>query len=91
MSFFKNLFSKEKKYSTSERELIDMNVCPGCWGWQEYQDVFHEDAEKLKDDRAFRKSFIQKFVESNINGVKMKPVGKKIICPSCKKDYKIIR
>lgn len=87
MSFITNLFSKKKKNSVAEDELIAMDICPSCWGWEEYQDTFHDETKKMNHDKPYRKAFIQKFVERNITGVKLKVQGEKLICPSCKKSY----
>lgn len=90
MSIFKKLFSKKKQYSVAEKELIEMKICPSCWGWQEYQDIFHDESVDLNHDKSYRKIFIQKFVEKNITGVKLKSEGKRLSCPTCKKGYRVI-
>ena len=87
MSFFTKLFSKKKKNTVAENELIAMEICPSCWGWKEYQDAFHDKSKKMNNDKLYRKAFIQKFVERNITGVKLKSHGQKLVCSSCKKDY----
>ena len=92
MSIFRKLFGKKNDIVFSNEELLEMNVCPNCWGRQEYQDQF---IEKYKDetksnmnDKTRRKAFILQFVETNITGIKLTKADGKLVCHTCNTKYK---
>jgi hypothetical protein len=86
-SFFKK---KSDKIELTEEGLIEVGVCPNCWGHSEYGDQFVEYVEdrqrdiKNKDTSA-QKAFIQKFVEDRITGIRLVNDGEKSACPVCAK------
>ncbi len=87
-----NWFRKNKE---AEEELLDIDVCPNCWGHQEYGGKFRiavEDPQKniLNKDSASQKAFVQQFVEDNITGIRLKKDGDQMVCPSCNTGYKYV-
>lgn len=92
MNWIKKWFG-DKGISFLEDELIEENVCPNCWGKQEYNDEFIayvEDKTKanLNKDALQPKTFIESFVEQNISGIRLKKDGEQLSCPSCKGKFK---
>ncbi len=93
MGFLKNLFGgKNKENNLSKEDLIEANVCPNCWGKQEYQNQFvqfQKDQTKanISHDKLHQKAFIQQFVETNITGIKLKRDGDKMVCNKCNSRF----
>ena len=88
-NFFKK---KEDKIEVTEQGLLDVGVCPNCWGHSEYGDEFREyveDRQKdiLNHDRTAQKAFIQKFVETRITGIHLKSEEHALVCPVCRKKF----
>ena len=89
MTFLKRLFAKRKKDEFSE---IPEGVCPNCWGDQEYDGIIRE---KFKDqqiavnnhDSTAQYAFIQEFVVTHLNGIKLKSNVHGLECPTCKMVY----
>lgn len=92
-----DIFKGKKKQSLEkDKVLIEAGACPNCWGTQEYEGQIKEvlkDKEKdvLNKDHRAQQAFIQKFVQKNIKGIRLKKDGDKQICPACKSRYKIVR
>ena len=89
MTFLKRLFGKRKKDEFSE---VPEGVCPNCWGDQEYDGIIRE---KFKDqqiavnnhDSTAQYAFIQEFVVTHLNGIKLKSGVHGLECPTCKIVY----
>lgn len=85
----KDWFNKKKE---GDDTLIDSNVCPNCWGRQEYSGAIYEAAENrridLQKDDPNRQAFIQNFVIKHIEGITLKEDGDEVVCASCKVRYK---
>ena len=85
-------FFGRNKGNMSQQELVNLGVCPNCWGKQEYEGKYKEyvkDSTKsaLSGDPAAQKSFIQEFVEKHISGIRLKSQGDKSTCPICSRTY----
>lgn len=79
---------------TSE-ELLEERVCPNCWGNQEWDGKFVEyvqDRQKdiLNKDHEAQKAFVQKFIENQVTGIRLKAEGDYLQCPTCKTRYKFV-
>ncbi len=67
------------------------NVCPNCWGHQNYD---HQIREKLKDEqidvnnKKLVRSFIQEWVVQNLTGSKLKN-EMEYNCVACGKDLRV--
>lgn len=76
----------------SKDELVEMHVCPNCWGKQEYADeykayVADQTKANINHDKANQKAFIQQFVETRISGIKLVKDGDKLVCKKCNQRY----
>ena len=96
INFLKKLFGKKQNSLLfSDEELIEANVCPNCWGHQEYDNKY---TQYLKDqtkgnisgDSQSKKAFVQQFIETNITGIRLKREGDQQVCQSCKLKYKVV-
>ena len=94
MGLLRNLFRYKKTDPLlTKQELIEINVCPNCWGRQEYQDKFYEqyyDSTKanINHDKSHRKAFIRQFVEDQVTGIILKSDNDKLKCSSCNSRFK---
>ncbi len=93
MGLFTGLFGK-KEYSDifTKKELIDAGACPNCWGHQEYdgqyrQFVVDQTKSNINKDHQHQKSFIQQFVETNLEGIRLKKDEGELSCPACSKRF----
>jgi len=94
MNFFRKLFGKKSqaKIDISKEELVELNVCPNCWGRQEYNDeykAYSYDSTKsnINHDKAHQKAFIAQFVETHVAGIKLKRDANRLVCPKCNTGY----
>ena len=72
----------------SQKMLVEMDVCPNCWGRQSYDHQYKSYVQdktqgELAKDSTQRKAFIQKFVERHVTGIRLKNK----ICPVCEQKY----
>lgn len=94
MEFLAKIFGKdESTKSLDEASLIEANVCPNCWGKQEFDNQFYDyvkDQTKsnINHEKTGKKAFIQQFVETNVTGIHLKADGGNLSCPRCKGKYK---
>lgn len=87
IAFFKRLFGKK---SDTFNE-VPQGVCPNCWGDQEYGNVVREkykDAQIGVNNKESKHAFIQDFVVTHLNGIKLKSTVHGTDCPTCKVVYK---
>lgn len=72
-----------------EKELlIEENICPNCWGKQEYEGKIREylkDQTKsnINKDIENQKAFVAQFMETHVTGIKLKRDGDKLVCHGC--------
>ncbi|MFK8061090.1 MAG: hypothetical protein AB8B78_13495 [Polaribacter sp.] len=88
-----NIIQNIKNYFTSKNEgNISENapkeVCPNCWGKQEWEGEFYKQnkGNKLVGNDQKYNNFINKIVESNITGIKINENTYE--CVTCKMTYK---
>ncbi|MFK8101290.1 MAG: hypothetical protein AB8G15_02150 [Saprospiraceae bacterium] len=89
MGLLDKLFGNKKNSTIyTDEELVNAGVCPNCWGHQAYDGQYLQyEKDQVNPDKKNRKAFIQKFVETNITGIKLKKTGPKLSCPACKTNY----
>ena len=61
--------------------------CPNCWGEQEYDNMIREMYTDMQIDVNNHKAnyaFIQDFVVTNLNGIKLIKGNNSFECPTCK-------
>lgn len=78
----------------TKQEIEDANVCPNCWGKQEYENQYKDyvnDSTKsnINHDKQNRKAFIAQFVETYVTGIKLKNKDGEKVCPVCQYTNKI--
>ncbi|MFT7588634.1 MAG: hypothetical protein ACI959_000846 [Limisphaerales bacterium] len=71
-----------------KKELIQENVCPNCWGDQEYDNLFiqkYKDQTKdnINDNLENKKAFIAQFVETHVSGIRLVNDRGHKTCPKC--------
>mgnify|MGYP000008368608 CR=1 FL=1 len=94
MGIFEKLFgSVNNSEIFTNEELGEANICPNCWGKQEYDDQYIEyvkdqTKDNINHDKQHQKAFIQQFVETNVTGIRLKQEGQYQACPVCQTKYK---
>ena len=80
-------FSKTKEETKGK---TPEGICPNCWGEQEYNNQIremYEDKQIEVNNREANYSFIQEFVVTHIEGIKLKKGNNSFECPTCKMKY----
>ena len=88
MRFLKTLFGKKAQEDISE---LSDGYCPNCWGDQEYDDIIREkykDKQIEVNNHNSNYAFVQDFIVTHMNGIKLKSTVKGNECPTCKVVYK---
>ncbi len=88
IQFLARLFGVKKK---DDFDVTPEGVCPNCWGDQEYGNVIREkykDAQIGVNNKESKHAFIQDFVVTHLNGIKLKSAVHGTECPTCKVVYK---
>ncbi|WP_297797182.1 hypothetical protein [uncultured Eudoraea sp.] len=87
-NFFSKLFKKKR---SDEFDIVPKGVCPNCWGDQEYGNVIREkykDTQIKVNNKESKYAFIQDFVVTNLDGIKLKSAVHGTECPTCKISFK---
>ncbi len=92
LEFFRNLFRRQSA-TFSKEQLIEAGVCPNCWGIMQYDNKYQTYLKDATKDNVSgrsdgRKSFVQQFVETHVDGIKLRKDGDKLVCPKCSTTYK---
>ncbi|PSR11359.1 MAG: hypothetical protein DA408_11960 [Bacteroidetes bacterium] len=79
--------------NVADDTLLEANVCPNCWGIQEYDHQFKQFVEdqtkaNINHDKTHHKAFVQQFVETYVTGIHLKNEGEERYCPTCHTRYK---
>jgi hypothetical protein len=75
------------KHTPQEMDSLTKDYCPNCWGDQKYENVIRE---KFKDPQIdvnngeANYAFVQKFMVTHLNGIKLKSMSAGVGCPRCK-------
>ncbi len=80
-----NLFNKKPKDEFSE---VPAGYCPNCWGDQEYGNLIRDKYEdrqiRVNDhDSTSKYAFIQEFIVTHLDGIKLKSTIYGMECPKC--------
>ena len=88
----RNLFNRLfRKKTADEFENTPKGVCPNCWGDQEYGNVIRDKFKDIQinvNNKESKHAFIQDFVVTHLNGIKLKSAVHGMECPTCKMIYK---
>lgn len=80
IDFFKQP-SEKTKGKTPE------GLCPTCWGYQEYDNMIrklYKDQQVDVNNHEANYSFIQDFMVTHLDGIKLKKGNNSFECPTCK-------
>ena len=80
-----------KKPKEETKNIPPDGLCPNCWGEQEYDNQIREmlkDKQIDVNNHAANYAFIQEFMITNLNGIKLKKGNNSLECPTCKVVYK---
>lgn len=86
----KKLISFFKKPATETKHEVLDGVCPNCWGEQEYDNEIREmykDKQIDVNNHEANYAFIQGFVVTHIDGIKLKKGNNSFECPTCRAKY----
>lgn len=77
-----NYYQDEEKDNKTAPE----GFCPNCWGHQKYEGQFLEAINREKIDLkniGEKRGWIQAYVSSKLQGIKLKKTAKGMQCPTC--------
>ncbi len=77
------------KTPDSLENLVAAEMCPNCWGMQEYANEYREVLKERYKDARDNKAFVEKFVETHLTGIRLKRQEDKLVCEKCDGVYKI--
>jgi hypothetical protein len=83
-----NFFKKPK---AETQGTAPEGMCPNCWGEQQYDNQIRElykDKQIDVNHHEANYAFIQEFMVTNLNGIKLKKGNNGLTCPTCKARYK---
>jgi len=81
------LISFFKKSATETAGSTPEGICPNCWGKQEYDNTIRElykDQQIDVNNHQANYAFIQDFVVTRIDGIRLKKGNQSLECPTCK-------
>jgi len=87
MGILNKLFQKK---INDEFSVAPEGICPNCWGDQEYGNVIrqkYKDSQIAVNNKISKYAFIQDFVVTHLNGIKLKSGVQGSNCPSCQVKY----
>jgi len=85
MNFLKKIFKNHK--TESEISELSDGYCPNCWGDQEYDDLIrekHKDTQINVNNHNANYAFVQEFIVTHLDGIKLKSSINGLECPTCK-------
>ena len=88
MKFIKYLLGDKRPKEITE---LSKGHCPNCWGDHEYDNLIREkykDAQITVNNHNANYAFIQDFIVTHMNGIKLKSAVKGTECPTCKVVFK---
>ena len=83
MSFF-------QKPSSETRGRTPEGLCPNCWGSQEYDGQIRElyrDRQIDVNNHEANYAFIQDFVVTHLDGIRLKKGANSLECPTCQVQF----
>jgi hypothetical protein len=88
INWIKNTLENKK----DDQEITEAGLCPNCWGQQSYDNKF---VDAIKDqqvainngDTTANRAFIQDFVKTHLEPIKLKNHDIYDQCPVCKVKY----
>ncbi|MBT8196753.1 MAG: hypothetical protein HKO56_00735 [Bacteroidia bacterium] len=90
MSLVENIIGYFSKKQKGEDVKAPEGLCPNCWGKQEWDGKYIQLAEEKQIDvnnHAANHSFINEFVVSHLDGIRLKKEEQYYHCPTCSAKY----
>lgn len=87
MKMIEKIISFFKKPKEETEGNTPDGMCPNCWGKQEYDDQIREmykDKQIDVNNHAVNYAFIQKFMVTHLDGIRLKKGKNSLECPTCK-------
>jgi len=88
MSFVETLAAFLKRPAAETKGKTPPGVCANCWGYYEYDGMYREFVRDkhidVMDGRAHL-NFMEDFVETHINGIRLQEKPEGLICPTCER------
>jgi len=87
MELIEKLISFFKKPPEETKNKVPEGLCPTCWGHQEYDNTIREmyvDKQVDVNNHLANYAFIQDFMVTHLNGIKLKKGNNSLECPTCK-------
>ena len=84
------LVSFFKKPASATKTQTPKGLCPNCWGSQEYDGQIRElyrDKQIDVNNHEANYAFIQDFVVTHLDGIRLKKGANSLECPTCKVQY----
>jgi len=86
----RNWLAKKNVKDQDDQEIVEAGLCPNCWGKQEYDGKF---MKAIKDKQVdinngdATNAFIQDFVKTYLEPIKLQNRDIYSQCPACKVKY----
>lgn len=87
MNLVEKLIDFFKKSSEETKNKTPEGLCPNCWGTQEYDRTIRRmyiDKQIDVNNHEANYAFIQEFVVTHLNGIKLTKGNNSFECPTCK-------
>ncbi len=84
------LISFFKKPQTETKDIVPEGICPNCWGEQEYDNkirTLYKDQQIDVNNHSSNYAFVQQFMVTHLNGIRLKKGNNGLECPTCKIRY----
>ena len=79
-----------RKPKEETKDIAPEGYCPNCWGTQEYDNEIRElykDKQVDVNNHEANYAFIQDFVVTHIDGIKLKRGNNSLECPTCRTNF----
>lgn len=83
----KKLMAFFKKGKEETVQAVPEGMCPNCWGEQEYDNQIrqmYKDKQIDVNNHQAHYAFIQNFVVTHLDGIRLKKGNNSLECPTCK-------
>jgi hypothetical protein len=80
-------------FKNKENGNIPEGLCANCWGYQEYEGIYIAMAKDRQidinnHDSTATKAFVQDFITTQLDGIRLIKEHNTFVCPRCKTGYK---
>lgn len=80
------LISFFKKSQIETKNSVPEEMCPNCWGEQEYDNTIrqlYKDKQIDVNNYSSNYAFVQQFMVTHLNGIRLKKGNNGLECPTC--------